>query len=218
MLMMLLDGEATARATRAVHSPQCIQCIQCMIQCTAEIADHRVRGLQAEVAFDTMVLECVRPGYRCVQLRSPKGGTRIELCALLLHVAEGDEVNMNVEREMLRRAMRQMHASMQEKDRWIEEHEGGARASAAPHTVAAPSPSVRPPLTPPPLLSPDPSARLSQLRWLESNESAIRARRRRGGSRRRRARRRRRATRAARTRTTGSMRRSTVAVSCDKVQ
>ena len=26
-----------------------------------------------------MVLECVRPGYRCVQLRSPKGGTRIEL-------------------------------------------------------------------------------------------------------------------------------------------
>ena len=53
------------------------------------------------VAYETLVLGVPRPGYRAVQLRSPKG-TRIELCYLFLHVALGDEPNTAATTDELR--------------------------------------------------------------------------------------------------------------------
>ena len=41
-----------------------------------------------EVAYDTAVLGTLRPGVRCLELRSVKYGTRIELCTLLVEVQQ----------------------------------------------------------------------------------------------------------------------------------
>ena len=39
-----------------------------------------------EVAYENVVLGRLRCGYRILQLRHPRFGTRIELCYLLLHI------------------------------------------------------------------------------------------------------------------------------------
>ncbi len=44
----------------------------------------------AEVAFATVVLGLLRPGYRSVPLRS-KHGTHIRLCSLLVHIELADD-------------------------------------------------------------------------------------------------------------------------------
>lgn len=43
-----------------------------------------------EVAFDTVVLGRMRPGYRTLHLRSRRG-TRIEMCHLFVHISHGNE-------------------------------------------------------------------------------------------------------------------------------
>ena len=37
------------------------------------------------------MLGVLRPGYRCLQLRSPRFGTRIRMAALFVHVEIADE-------------------------------------------------------------------------------------------------------------------------------
>ena len=46
---------------------------------------HVLLDSQQEVAFETVVLGMLRPGYRCLELRS-RHGTKIELCSLLVHI------------------------------------------------------------------------------------------------------------------------------------
>ena len=52
---------------------------------------HHLSPPLAQVAFETVVLGVLRPGYRCLQMRSARFGTRIRLTALLVHVQIGDE-------------------------------------------------------------------------------------------------------------------------------
>ena len=42
-----------------------------------------------EVAYETVVLAALRDGYRSLELRSSSRGTKIELCALLVHIKQG---------------------------------------------------------------------------------------------------------------------------------
>ena len=44
-----------------------------------------------EVAFETVVMGVLRPGYRSIPLRACESGTKIEQCALLVHVTLGTE-------------------------------------------------------------------------------------------------------------------------------
>jgi hypothetical protein len=47
---------------------------------------------ELEVAYEMVVLDTLRGGYRCLSLRSPVG-TRIRLCSLLLHISQVEEPN-----------------------------------------------------------------------------------------------------------------------------
>jgi hypothetical protein len=46
-------------------------------------------GLE-EVAYEAALLQALRPGYRCIPLRSVRTGTRIDMASLLVHVATSD--------------------------------------------------------------------------------------------------------------------------------
>ena len=52
-----------------------------------------VMDSDVEVAYETVVLGILRPGYRCLQLRSTQFGTRIRLAGLFLHIDMGDVPN-----------------------------------------------------------------------------------------------------------------------------
>lgn len=56
------------------------------------------------VAYETVILGTLRPGYRCLALRS-RLGTPISLCSLLLHIEAGEESNMWAEARALRAAL-----------------------------------------------------------------------------------------------------------------
>lgn len=58
----------------------------------------------ALVAYEAVVLGALRPGYRCLPLRS-RQGTPISLCSLLLHIETGEEPNMWAEARALRSAL-----------------------------------------------------------------------------------------------------------------
>jgi hypothetical protein len=47
-----------------------------------------------EVAYATIVLGKLRPGYRVFQLRGSQHGTRIELCHLFVHIGVGGRLNL----------------------------------------------------------------------------------------------------------------------------
>ena len=49
---------------------------------SAEAEHHYER----DIAYEALVLEALRPGYRCLPLRSNRSGTPIDMCCLLVHV------------------------------------------------------------------------------------------------------------------------------------
>jgi hypothetical protein len=59
---------------------------------------------EALLAYEAVVLGTLRPGYRCLPLRS-RQGTSISLCSLLLHIEAGEEPNMWAEARALRTAL-----------------------------------------------------------------------------------------------------------------
>ena len=68
---------------------------------------------ELEVAFETVVLGILRPGYRCLHLRSLRG-TRIQLCALLVHIDIGTEVNLFAEKAQLKSLIVEQHTQITE--------------------------------------------------------------------------------------------------------
>jgi len=64
------------------------------------------------------VLGALRAGYRSLQLRHPKFGTRIELCGLLLHISFGEEPNLD-DVEVLKSELEQSQAANEQKDKQI---------------------------------------------------------------------------------------------------
>ena len=68
----------------------------------------------ALVAYDTLVLGALRAGYRCVQLRDARHGTRIELCALLVHIDVGDEPSTAATANELRRQLESQQQTIDE--------------------------------------------------------------------------------------------------------
>lgn len=78
----------------------------------------------AEVAFETMSLGLLRPGYRCVQLRMLTG-TRIRLCTLLVHVELSDEINLYAERRSLLEVISQREKVIREQRDRISRLEAG---------------------------------------------------------------------------------------------
>jgi len=76
------------------------------------------------------VLGALKPGYRCLHLRDPKTGTRIDMCALLVHITIGKEPHVWANERELRRQLveqtaevRQMQAELARKDERIGEQE-----------------------------------------------------------------------------------------------
>jgi len=61
------------------------------------------------VAYEALVLGVLRPGYRCIQLRS-RCGTPIHLCSLLVHIEAGEEPNCWAEARALRSALAEREA------------------------------------------------------------------------------------------------------------
>ena len=67
--------------------------VHCMAaEPTTTILKLSVNDGDTEVAYECIVLGVLRPGYRCVQLRS-KLGTKIEMCFLMLHITIGERPN-----------------------------------------------------------------------------------------------------------------------------
>eukprot|EP00966_Prymnesium_polylepis_P059185 1371782-Prymnesium_polylepis.1 len=103
-----------------------------------------VQDGDAEVAYDTAVLGVLRDGYRCFQLRSPRTGTRIQLCSLLVHIAVREVKNLWAEDEVLRRLLEQQQAINEELEAQLTEQrrrnaELELAAAAPPQPAAAPA-------------------------------------------------------------------------------
>ena len=64
-----------------------------------------------EVAYATVVLAMLRPGYRCFHLRS-RHGTRIEMCYLFVHIGRGTEPHVWAEAKELRQHVQQQQATI----------------------------------------------------------------------------------------------------------
>mmetsp|Transcript_71502 Transcript_71502/g.195992 ORF Transcript_71502/g.195992 Transcript_71502/m.195992 type:complete len:603 (+) Transcript_71502:1-1809(+) len=127
----------------------------------------------AEVAYETAVFGALRTGHRCFQLRHMRTGTRIQLCALLVHIAVGEEPNLWAKDDMLRQLLEKQQAShealqsqVQEQRKRIEELEAAldeGRCVPSPPNV---SPTKPPSATasdgglppPPPSAPPPPSS------------------------------------------------------------
>ena len=80
-----------------------------------------------EVAYETAVLGLMRGGYRCFQLRSSYG-TRIRLCALLVHISIGEERNQHADLRTLRDTVAEQQALLEEQKHTILKHEETIRA------------------------------------------------------------------------------------------
>ena len=73
-----------------------------------------------EVAFATVVLGLLRPGYRSVQLRS-RHGTRIQLCSLLVHIELANELSPITNQRDLMLEMRRQQLVISEQEKVIRE-------------------------------------------------------------------------------------------------
>ena len=91
--------ERTARhTTPPVHGNGLNPTFDCLVHCLAEqpmetvlrvvVEDELPGAEQRVVAYETVVLGALRPGYRVLHLRSPLG-TRIDGCVLAVHIAIG---------------------------------------------------------------------------------------------------------------------------------
>ncbi|KOO23243.1 phosphoinositide-specific phospholipase c [Chrysochromulina tobinii] len=69
-----------------------------------------------EVAFATVVLGLLRPGYRSVQLRS-RHGTRIRLCSLLVHIELANELSPITSQRDLMLEMRRQQLVISEQEK-----------------------------------------------------------------------------------------------------
>jgi hypothetical protein len=58
-----------------------------------------------DLAYEACVLDVLRCGVRCMQLRSPKHGTRIVGCTMLLRIGRGDVPRWMVGDPMALRAL-----------------------------------------------------------------------------------------------------------------
>jgi hypothetical protein len=75
-----------------------------------------------EVAYETVVLGILRPGYRCLQLRSTQFGTRIRLAALFLQIEMGQVPNgPHAQLRELRKQLAAQRAIIEEHERTIDE-------------------------------------------------------------------------------------------------
>ena len=80
-----------------------------------------------EVAYETAVLDVLRPGYRCFHLRSPSTGMRIGLAAVFVHLEIGDEPNGLAQLRELRRIVIAQQASIQRQSTMLREQEAKLR-------------------------------------------------------------------------------------------
>ena len=96
---------------------------------------------ELEVAHATVLLGALRSGYRSIQLRS-RQGTLIELCHLLVHVAEGTEPNLWSSADELRNQLSSQQALIEEQAAQLVAKEARIHAleAAALAHVAAPGP------------------------------------------------------------------------------
>ena len=60
---------------------------------------------EVDLAYEACVLDVLRCGVRCMQLRSPKHGTRIVGCTMLLRIGRGDVPRWMVGDPMALRAL-----------------------------------------------------------------------------------------------------------------
>ena len=84
------DSRTTVATTAAVVGNGLNPVFGEQLHCIASEAAHTVLRLSVlerehEVAYETMLLGCLRPGYRSVEMRS-RLGTKIEICRLLVHL------------------------------------------------------------------------------------------------------------------------------------
>ena len=87
------------------------------------------------MAYETVVLGALRRGYRNVPLRDAKHGTRIELCALFVHLDVGDEPNTAATAAELQHQLDEQQAQLEEQRAEIatlRERLAGGAAAAAP--------------------------------------------------------------------------------------
>jgi len=99
----------TSFATRTVESNGLHAYFDESVHCLAAepfqtILRLAVIDAEQEVAYETAVLGALRPGFRCVQLRS-KLGTRIEMCYAFVHIECGVAPNAWLEMPTLRRRL-----------------------------------------------------------------------------------------------------------------
>lgn len=85
------EFETSSATTAAVPNNGLNAVFNEKMHCLATEPNHTVLRVSVidrdqEAAYDTLMLGALRPGYRCIELRS-KSGTKIELCTLFVHIA-----------------------------------------------------------------------------------------------------------------------------------
>ena len=74
-----------------------------------------------EVAYETIVVDLLRPGYRCVQLRTQHTGTKIRLCNLFVHIDLKSEANDMAQVWQLRERLREQRVIIAAHEKTIAE-------------------------------------------------------------------------------------------------
>ena len=100
-----------------MHSGACEQ-VHCVAQETnATVLRVGVTEGRKEVAYESVMLGRLRPGYRVLQLRSSATGTRIELCCVLIRISFGVEPNLQVTARLHERKMSDQRRRISELER-----------------------------------------------------------------------------------------------------
>ena len=94
---------------------------------------------QREVAYEAASLGALRPGYRCVHLRSSLG-TRIERCYLFVHVSIESDANLWLPAKELQQQLRRQHERLRQLEAELSRHRAATHVVDAP--VAGSTPTV----------------------------------------------------------------------------